>query len=98
MRLGHLPISGEKKGAWKKINSKNKKKMKKKKITNHDSTIKKANEPSKLDLSRKITKKVLDIRFLYNINYTWNLQLPHKNGSIEHPEIKNQTICILLFD
>ena len=58
MRLGHQK-------------TKNKKKLKKKKkITNHGSTIKKTNEPSKLDLSRKITKKVLDIRFLCNINYT----------------------------
>ena len=42
-----------------------------KKITNYDSTIKKqTNEPSKLGLSRKIAKKVSDIRFMCNIIYT----------------------------
>ena len=33
-----------------------------------------------------------------NINYTWILQLPHTDGSVEDPEIKNQTLCLFHFD
>ena len=44
-------------------------KKKEKKITYHDSMIKKTDEPSKPGLSRKTTKNVSDIRFMCNINY-----------------------------
>ena len=47
---------------------------------------------------KKIIKKVSDIIFMCNINYTWILQLPHMDGSVEDPEIKDQTLCLLLFD
>ena len=46
---------------------------------------------------KKITEKVSGIRFMCNTNYTWILQLLHMCGSVEDPEIKNQTLCLLLF-
>ena len=47
---------------------------------------------------KKNYQKVSDIRFMCNINYTGILQLAHKDGSVEDPAVKNQTLCLLLFD
>ena len=59
----------------------------------YDKKNKKTNEPSKLGLSRKITKRY-HIRFMCNINYTWILQLPHMDGFVEGPQTKNQTLSV----
>ena len=75
-----------------------KKKRKSQIMIKNKTKQKKTNEPSKLVLSRKITKNVSDIRFMCNINYTWVLKLPHTDGSVEDPEIKSQTLCLLAFN
>ena len=71
---------------------------KKNKPSDLESTIKNIKWIEKTGFVKKITEKVSDIRFMCNINYTWILQLPHTDGSVEDPEIKNQTLCLLLFD
>ena len=73
-------------------------KKKTKKPSDHEFTIKNIKWIEKTGFVKKITEKVSDIRFMCNINYTWILQLPHTDGSVEDPEIKNQTLCLLLFD